>query len=137
MGRKNFGKKTSPDAFKWLSAVPLLFAAETLFLFYMALQPGYAVPSLGMPFLRGGDFEHFLAYLAYGLLAYGTFSLKIRDRKRALIFSLAWCAFYGGITEGMQAFVPTRVADPLDWMADVLGAGAGIVLAGFHKKDDT
>lgn len=114
--------------------VPALFACESVFLFYMALQPGYAVPSLGMPLLRAGDFEHFLAYLAYGLLAYGTFSLKIREKKRAILLSLAWCALYGGITEGMQAFVPSRLADPLDWVADALGSGAGVLVAKWSRK---
>jgi len=109
--------------------VPALFACESVFLFYMALQPRYAVPSIGMPFLRGGDLEHFLAYLAYGILACGTFSLKIRDRKKAALATLAWCALYGGIIEGMQAFVPSRLADPLDWVADVLGSGAGVLVA--------
>lgn len=108
---------------------PALFAAESIFLFYMAFQPGYAIPSFHFPFLREGDLEHFLAYLAYGFLAYGAFSLKIRDRKRALLLSLVWAGFFAGLTEGIQAFVPTRFADPADWVVDVIGAGAGVCIS--------
>ena len=108
--------------------IPLLFAAESIFLIYMAFQPGYAIPAFHFPFLRGGDGEHFLAYLAYGFLAYGAFSLKIRDRK-ALLLSLVWAGFFAGVTEGIQAFVPTRFADPADWVVDVIGAGAGVCIS--------
>lgn len=103
---------------------PVLFAAESAFLLYMALQPGYAIPSFHFPFFRGGDLEHFLAYLVYGFLGYRTFSLKFIPRQ-SLLISLAFCAMFGALTEGLQAFVPTRFADPMDWLVDAIGSSAG------------
>jgi VanZ family protein len=106
--------------------VPALFVAESIFLIYMALQPGYAVPTFHFPFFRGGDFEHFLAYLVYGILGYATFSPRL-GQARGLALSLVFCGLFAGLTEGMQAFVPTRFADPTDWVVDVLGSSAGIL----------
>jgi VanZ family protein len=109
------------------SLFTVLFAAESLFLVYMALQPGYAVPTFHMPFLRGGDLEHFLAYLIYGFLAFRTFGQRLAGRRLALA-ALGWCMLFAGFTEGLQAFVPTRFADPADWVVDVMGSGVGILL---------
>ena len=108
-----------------LKAVPLLFVAEGAFLLYMAFQPSSAVPSLGFPFLRNGDLEHFLAYLLFGILGYRTFSTRFSP-KDSLLISLAFCSLYAGFTEGIQMYVPTRVADPLDWVVDSIGSVAGI-----------
>ncbi|HJW96814.1 MAG TPA: VanZ family protein [archaeon] len=108
-----------------LRAVPFLFVAESAFLFYMALQPSSAVPTFGFPFFRNGDLEHFLAYLVYGILGYKTFSMKCSPKK-SLTLSLSFCMLFAGFTEGIQAFVPTRVADPADWIVDSIGSGAGI-----------
>lgn len=105
--------------------VPVLFAAETMFLFYMALQPGYAIPAVRIPFLRGGDLEHFIAYLVYGFLAFRTFSMRFQKRESILV-SVAWTMLFAGLTEGMQGFVPTRFADPADWLVDVMGSLVGI-----------
>ncbi len=106
----------------------LLFAAESIFLVYMALQPGYAVPTLHIPFLRPGDLEHFLAYLVYGLLAYGTFGQRLGGRK-LVIMTLGWCMIFAGFTEWLQVLVPTRFADPADWLVDAMGSVTGIVIA--------
>ncbi len=38
---------------------------------------------------------------------------------------LALCALAAGLDEWHQAFVPGRVADPVDWLLDLLGALAG------------
>jgi len=108
-----------------------MFAAESIFLIYMALQPGYAVPTFHFPFFRGGDMEHFLAYLVYGILGYGTLSPRL-GQGAGLAASLAFCGLFAGLTEGMQAFVPTRFADPVDWAVDVLGSSAGILAS---RKD--
>jgi len=108
--------------------LPALFVAESAFLIYMAFQPGYAVPTFHFPFLRGGDLEHFLAYLVYGFLGFRTFSLRFGSRK-SLLASLLFCSLFGGLTEGIQAFVPTRFADPADWLLDAIGSCAGIAIS--------
>jgi VanZ family protein len=113
--------------------VPVLFIAESVFLFCMSFQPGYAVPSFHIPFFRPGDLEHFLTYLVYGFLGYKTFSLKYSPRK-SLMISLVVCGLFGGFTEAMQAFVPSRFADPLDWLVDVTGSFVGIFISTRIKR---
>ena len=108
----------------WLWTV--LFTAETAFLLYMAVQPSTSVPGFHLPFFRGGDFEHFLAYLVYGILGYKTFSLRFGPEK-GFQAALLVCCLFGGITEGIQMFVPTRTADLVDWLVDALGAGTGVL----------
>jgi VanZ family protein len=119
------------DSKKIQSAVVLLFVAESMFLVYMAFQPGYAVPSFHIPFLRGGDMEHLLAYLVYGFLALGAFARRFMGRELILL-AIGWCCLFAGLTEGIQAFVPSRFADPADWVVDVLGSSAGILVS---RKD--
>ena len=111
-----------------LRIMPILFVAEAAFLLYMAFQPSTSVPTLGFPFFRNGDLEHFLAYLVFGILGYMTFSLKYGPRD-SLLVSLALCSLYAGLTEGVQMYVPTRVADPLDWVVDSIGSIVGIYAA--------
>lgn len=129
-------KQQSPEGAKRhlpSRAVPILFVAESVFLFYMSLQPGYAVPSFHIPFFRPGDMEHFLAYLVYGFLGYKTFSLKCSPQE-SLMISLVVCGLFGGFTEGIQAYVPTRFAYPLDWLVDVMGSFAGIFISTRIKR---
>lgn len=42
--------------------------------------------------------------------------------------AVAWCAFYGMTDEWHQRFVPGRTAAVDDWVADVLGAGAAVII---------
>jgi VanZ family protein len=63
----------------------------------------------------------------------GTFAVLIgliiwSMRGKRLIACFAAVAFYGAATEVIQAFVPNRTADVLDWLADVAGAAVGLVL---------
>jgi len=124
---KMYCKKAKEGAKRRLPSkvVPALFAAESLFLFCIALQPGYAIPAVRIPFLREGDIEHLLAYLAYGFLAFRAFSMRFQKRQNILV-SVAWTMLFAGLTEGLQAFVPTRFADPADWFVDVMGSLVGI-----------
>jgi len=45
--------------------------------------------------------------------------------RRVTLTVLLACALAGALDEAHQAFVPGRVADPLDWVLDLLGAAAG------------
>ena len=67
--------------------------------------------------------------LQFGLMGYlyaraAVLTWSHRPR-RALLFGFAVTAAMGLLDELHQAFVPGRDGDPLDWLADVLGAAAG------------
>ncbi len=58
-----------------------------------------------------------------------------RYRKHAIILTLAISIAFGGLTELMQKFlVPSRGGDWLDFIADGIGTGAGILLFSFFFR---
>ena len=103
----------------------IILFAESVFLVYMALLPSGAVPSApGFLFLRGGDLEHFIAYVIYGFLMERTLgSMKIIKNRYAKALVLA--SFFALGTELLQAFVPSRYPDVLDWLVDSIGCAIG------------
>lgn len=64
---------------------------------------------------------HFGLYFILG--AFGCFAM---GQKPLLNFAI--CSLYGISDEWHQSFVPQRSPDPLDWVADTLGAGIAIAL---------
>ena len=52
--------------------------------------------------------------------------------RTALWTSLAGAALFGGSDELHQSMVPGRTADPFDLLADCLGAGLAVLLAGWR-----
>lgn len=75
---------------------------------------------------------HFTYFLAGGIaLSIYIFLLQgvPHSARNRVIFSLAFLAAMGACHEFYQSFTPGRSGnDPLDWLADVLGALAGILL---------
>ncbi|MCX6817914.1 MAG: VanZ family protein [Candidatus Aenigmarchaeota archaeon] len=118
--------KDKTKAFIFLS----LAIAETLVLVWFSLQPSAAfVPSAG--FLRSGDLEHLVAYVVYGFM-WSAFFLTYKKRPgvaMTILLSLAIGSAIGALCETLQLFVPTRVADPLDWAIDSLGSLCGAAAA--------
>jgi len=110
----------------FLSNPALLFKGlvilESIFLIYFSLLPVSVTPSAGVAAPLEGYFQHFLAYLVYGLLLAAAFSL--RSRKTFFLITAIGVGM-GLLTETIQLFVPTRFFDPLDWLADLLGVVAG------------
>ncbi len=74
---------------------------------------------------------HLLLFGVLGLLAsYNVYYIKGRRYHRAaLTLALLVGFFWGLVTEGYQAFVPSRAASFLDLLTDILGAGCGGLLA--------
>jgi VanZ family protein len=73
---------------------------------------------------------HFGAYGVMAILFYRTYLAGWpQAMKRTLIWaSVISTALYGLSDEIHQYFVPDRCADPLDWMADAVGAALGAVI---------
>jgi VanZ family protein len=68
---------------------------------------------------------HLLEYAALGALLVPGLRLAGCTPRGALLLAVALASFYGATDEFHQSFVPGRTADPLDWVADTLGALIG------------
>ena len=102
---------------RWLRCAPALV--------YMAgIFAASAQPTVSLPDLDQSDkVLHFAAYAGLGgLLAYGGAPAALGPLPLIAIGSL-----YGASDEIHQSFVPGRTPDPLDWVADTLGAIAGVL----------
>jgi len=84
---------------------------------------GSSVPGSSIP---GGYslYGHLGEYFVLGALTALAVGGK---RSTAVAIALLLCALYAASDEFHQAFVPMRVPDPLDWLADVTGATVGAI----------
>ncbi len=73
---------------------------------------------------------HGIEFALFALLGYRTLGYYIADtgRNTRLRAAAIISAFYGGLTELCQYFLPYRSASVLDWSADLLGAALGLSL---------
>ena len=90
-----------------------------------------SIPDLGE--LPGGvspDFGHFVGYaLLGGLLARAFADGRAAGlTNRAAGFAWIGSAFYGATDEFHQSFVPGRTPDVNDWLVDIAGAAAAILV---------
>jgi VanZ family protein len=101
---------------------------------YMALIWGLssqsqAIPLPDLPWQDKG--AHFIEYgVLGGLFAYAISRTWPRlNGLRKVVFSVLLASGWGYIDELHQAFVPGRNSDARDWIADTLGAIAGVTIA--------
>lgn len=73
---------------------------------------------------------HFAAFAAGGILLALALRWSVAWPDKAVAwFAIAALVLYGAFDEAHQLFTPHRSgADPLDWLADALGAAAGVFL---------
>ncbi|MCL2339642.1 MAG: VanZ family protein [Actinomycetia bacterium] len=93
-------------------------------IFFCSSLPGSSFPA-HPDFLN--TVVHFFSYLALAVLV--TLALNSPRRKLWLtaLLALIIVSLYGASDEIHQLFVAGRVADPLDWLTDTLGALIGAV----------
>ena len=114
-----------------LKIAAVFFLIETVLLFYFSVASLPAAEPA--PGLRLGDMEHFVAYLIYGILAERVLSYtKFRNHRWSLALLIAVAV--GGLNEVIQAFVPGRVTDVLDFAYDGAGAIVGVTIFRFLKN---
>lgn len=65
-------------------------------------------------------------FLVYGLLA--TLICRMRLGWRGAVIGLVAASLFGITDEWHQSFVPGRSSDPMDWVADTLGAALAVSL---------
>ena len=84
----------------------------------LSLVPGTTLP----PTSVGDKVEHVIAYAVLGLLG-------AASSERGVVRVILGLAVFGTTIELLQIFSPGRSPDPLDAVADIVGAGLGCGLA--------
>ena len=104
------------------------------FLFIMTTIPVESIPRL---FNTQDKLEHFFAYLILSILLFLNFSIQTRSlfiRRNAGLVSLMAIIFYASIDEIHQLLIPGRYCDIYDWLFDVIGGVAGILIISYFSK---
>jgi VanZ family protein len=107
----------------WLVYIPLV--VYWLILFVATTLPAERLPSIGFT----DKINHFIAYFFLAVLVNLTLIFQRKSKflfEKATIATIFICLFYGALDELHQLLVPGRSAETLDWIADALGAFAGV-----------
>lgn len=126
-------KHTRPDQLSFLSAywAALLWAA---FILLLIALPGKDLPDFDIWAI---DVEDKLGHMAvFGflsvLMVWGLMRRKGQLTTKSLWLVFLLCVIYGGVTEILQGVAfPSRYASVLDFVADTIGSGLGIIFAIF------
>ena len=93
-------------------------------IFYLSSQPGTDKPML---FFGQDKLFHFIAFGTLGFLAMGAAKATAHGYSpRQVWLTIALVAVYGMLDEFHQHFVPGRVADFYDVIADIVGGMSGV-----------
>jgi|LJSS01.1.fsa_nt_gb VanZ family protein len=101
-----------------LARIPAVLYAATIA--YLSHLPGLQPP---LEFAWGDKLVHVVAYIGFGIalaLALVAHSPALSFR-RIVVWTLLLGAVYAALDELHQLFVPYRIADPVDWAADLVG----------------
>jgi len=112
----------------WLVYIPLVI--YWLVLFVATTLPSERLPSIGF----SDKINHFFAYFILAVLVNLTLIYQRKSRflfEKAQIATIVICLFYGAVDELHQMLVPGRFAETWDWVADALGASAGVLIVYF------
>jgi len=115
----------------YLVYIPLII--YWIFLFTATSLPAAHVPSFDV----SDKIKHFCAF--FGLSVLLSLTLLYQDKvslfkKYFLVAALFISSLYGLLDEIHQSFVPGRNSEFLDWVADSLGAAAGVLLVYYLLK---
>ena len=101
------------------------------FIFWLSSRPSVPVQML---FPNQDKLFHMGAYFILAILASGFFNECFSKPTTVIIASLCYCSLYGVSDEWHQSFVPGRVADFSDWLADTLGASIALTILHLTQK---
>ena len=113
MPYRNPGRDVILAGNRWRRLSGVLFIAALIMAFAIAIEPA---PKLVQVVTAQDKVLHALVFFAITLL--GLFAWP-RQTLRLTAVMLA----YGVAMEVAQSFVPERMADPWDWLADAIGVG--------------
>lgn len=99
---------------------------------WLLLVPGS--PGMGKFFFEGEDkLIHFVLFMVWSFLM--TFrTLYSMSARRVILYVLVISLMLGAGTEVLQGIIPNRSRDLFDFVADMVGAGTGVVLALIAKR---
>ena len=104
----------------------LLATGWAAIIFFLSSQPGTDIPP---PFPHMDKVLHALAFGVLGFLVLGGIKPGERDHSHAqLVIAIAIAGAYGVLDEIHQHYVPGRMPDVLDVLADLVGAVLGVWL---------
>ena len=100
-----------------------------LAVYWLGLVTGTHLPRLPQG-VGGYDDKtaHYLAYAGLAFLLSWSWSVRRPYFPKGLLFALGVAVLFGAVDELTQIPVPGRFGEPLDWLADSLGALSGICL---------
>lgn len=91
-------------------------------IYLLSDQPALPMPQL---FPHQDKLHHFIAYAVMGALAFR--AMRHRLHGNALwLAGVIFCSLYGVSDEYHQSFVPGRMSEVADWLADTLGAAVAV-----------
>lgn len=104
----------------WLAAA-IVWTAAVLVVNSISVS----APTWQPPFAAADKLTHMFMY---GVASFSWRRAVATRRGSATVGVLAGMALLGALDEWHQRIVPGRSADPIDWLADVLGASLGVGL---------
>jgi len=124
--------------FEYLEKRKIYLVYVPLVLYWIILFTATSLPAAHVPSFAVSDkIKHFSAFFGLSVLL----SLTLLYQNKVLLFkkyfmaaALIISSFYGLLDEIHQSFVPGRNSEFLDWVADSLGAAAGVLLVYYLLK---
>lgn len=124
--------------FEYLEKRKIYLVYVPLVLYWIILFTATSLPAANVPSFAVSDkIKHLSAF--FGLSVLLSLTLLYQDKvslfkKYFLVVALIICSIYGLLDEIHQSFVPGRNSEFLDWVADSLGAAAGVLLVYYLLK---
>ncbi len=118
--------------FKFLEKHKIALVYIPLVIYWLLLLTATSLPAADLPSIGTIDkVNHFVAY--FGLSVLLTLCLLFQTKyellyKKAFLITFLIVIFYGVLDELHQLFIPGRMAEIPDWLADTGGALIGVLL---------
>jgi len=124
--------------FDYLEKRKVYFVYIPLIVYWIFLLIATSLPTTDLPSIAISDkFKHFGAFFGLSILLALTLHYQNKFlllKKYFLAAALIITSLYGILDEIHQSFIPGRYNEFLDWVADSLGAIAGILLVFYVMK---
>ncbi len=107
----------------------LLPISYVVLIFFLSTRPYLHPP--GPDFVLKDKVAHTAEYVVLGVLLYAGVGWLMGRRQRFLLFWLLFAigASLAAADEMLQTFIPGRMPDINDWLADTLGVALGVISA--------
>ena len=118
--------------FEYLERKKIILVYIPLIVYWIALLVGTSLPSVSVPSVAFGDkITHLMAFLILSILLSLTLLYQNKNellKSKHTVSAFIIVSIYGALDEIHQGFIPGRSQDIFDWLADTIGALAGVFL---------